>query len=116
MSELQNNVQTILQKIFLQLEDNNKRIDKIEKYLHGECCYCHEREQTGKNRVTFPHHLDFDSVRYTVDNIEHTATVNGDNIHGTHIISGKVGTTGDGNKNGYINFAKNLDREKKNIF
>lgn len=116
MEKIQTNLQTILQNIFSKLEDNSKRIDKIEKYLHGECCYYHEREQTGKNRVTFPHHMDFDSVRYTIDNVEYTANVNSDNIHGPHIISGKVGVTGDGNKNGYIHFAKNLDPEKKIFF
>lgn len=81
--------------------------------MYGEVIHRDVREQNGKNRITFPHSAVFDVVRYTIDGVVYSADVEGNNIVGPYIISGKLGKKGDGNKNGYIHFAKNLDKKTK---
>lgn len=101
-------LKTVLENIFARLE-------RLEDTVFGDV-ETHAREQNSQNQIVFPHHLDFNFVRYKISGKNYTAEVVGEKIVGEKIILGVVGKTGDGNKNGWIHFAQNLDKGSKVFF
>lgn len=111
MSELQTNLQTILQNIF-------SRLEKIERDMYGTPDHKHVREYHGNNKVVFPNDMGFspNQVMYFVDGIEKIAKIENGEIVGEYIKSGRMGNREKGETHGEIVFEKKLDRKSKIVF